>query len=213
MKLKKSVYKIENFPFIPVSIFKKFDLLSVEKSKIIKVLKSSGTTGNLPSKIYLDAENSKNQTWVLSKIIQSILGKKRLPMLVIDKDPKCISREQYNARVAAINGFSIFGKNITFLINEKNELDEKKFNEFLKKYSNEKFFIFGFTNLIYEYLIQTKKLNLISDLKNAVLLHGGGWKKQPTFQSVMRNLKKYYYKSITKKIFLIIIMTNRFNFY
>ena len=64
-------------------------------------------------------------TWVLSKIVQSILGKKRLPMLVIDKDPKGISSEQYNARVAAINGFSIFGRNITFLINEKNEVMKK----------------------------------------------------------------------------------------
>ena len=44
-------------------------------------------------------------------------------------------------------------------------------------HSNEKFFIFGFTNLIYEYLIKSKKINLTGDLKNAILLHGGGWKK------------------------------------
>ena len=201
LSLKKNIYKIENLPFIPVSFFKKFDLLSVEKSKIIKVLKSSGTTSNLPSKIYLDVENSKNQTWVLSKIVQSILGKKRLPMLVIDKDPKGISREQYNARVAAINGFSIFGRNITFLINEKNEVDEKKFKEFLSLHSNEKFFIFGFTNLIYEYLIKSKKINLTGDLKNAILLHGGGWKKltdilisNEKFKKIL--LQKYNLKNI-----------------
>ena len=57
--------------------------------------------------------------------------KKRLPMLIIDQDPKGTSRSSYNARIAAINGFSIFGKNITYLLNEHNEVD-KKIKIFLK---------------------------------------------------------------------------------
>ena len=76
---------IKKIPPLPVSLFKKIDLLSVKKNKIIKTLLSSGTSSSIPSKIYLDGENSKNQTWVLSKIIESILGKKRIPMFQSNK--------------------------------------------------------------------------------------------------------------------------------
>ena len=42
--------------------------------------------------------------------MESIFGSKRLPMLVIEKEPNFshINRNEFNARIAAINGFSIF---------------------------------------------------------------------------------------------------------
>ena len=42
-------------------------------------------------------------------------------MLIVDKDPKGVNRSTYNARIAAINGFSIFGKSVTYLLNKPNE--------------------------------------------------------------------------------------------
>ena len=44
----------------------------------------------------------------------------------------------------------------------------------MKNHKNEKIFIFGFTSIIYEYFI---KLNYKLNLKNSILIHGGGWKK------------------------------------
>tara|TARA_B100001057_G_scaffold493491_1_gene588022 strand:- start:389 stop:1459 length:1071 start_codon:yes stop_codon:yes gene_type:complete len=183
--------KLSGIPALPVSLFKKFDLYSVKHSNIIKVLKSSGTSGSTPSKIYLDSFNSKNQTWVLTKIVENIIGKKRLPMLIIDKDPKGISRSSYNARIAAINGFSIFGKNITYLLNDKNEVDKQKLKTFFEKYKDEKFLIFGFTSLIFKYLIE-KNLNFINDknLRNGIIIHGGGWKKLSDKSISNKNFKK-----------------------
>ena len=52
---------MELFPFLPVRIFKEIDLMSVKESKIVRVLRSSGTSGSNPSKIFLDEVNSKNQ--------------------------------------------------------------------------------------------------------------------------------------------------------
>jgi len=161
---------------IPVKIFKLFDLISVKKNKIVKKLVSSGTSGQEPSKIFLDKENSKNQMKVLTKIIEALLGKKRLPMLIIDKKSTISNRSTFNARAAAIFGFSLFGKNYCYLINEKNEIDYKSLNIFLEKFRKEKFIIFGFTSLVYEYLIKKMKYKK-KDLRNAILLHGGGWKK------------------------------------
>lgn len=196
LKYKKNNIKISNIPALPVSLFKKFDFYSVNISNIIKILRSSGTSNSIPSKIFLDKFNSKNQTWVLSKIVEKILGNKRLPMLVIDQDPKGVSRTSYNARVAAINGFSIFGRNITYLLNDKNKVDNKKLNSFLNKFADEKFLIFGFTNLIFKNLIDTKLKNFKNlNLKNGIIIHGGGWKKLEE-KSMSNDIFKKKLKSI-----------------
>ena len=59
---------------------------------------------------------------------------------------------------------------------------------FISKYGKEKFFIFGFTSLIYEFLIK-KNFSKLQDLNlsNSILLHGGGWKKME--KSRIDNLK------------------------
>ena len=189
--------EIHKIPFLPVRLFKDYELVSVKKNKIIKTLNSSGTTGSKPSKIFLDKENALNQVKVLQIIINKVLGTKRLPMLIIDKNLKDINRLNFNARVAAINGFSIFGRSHTFLLNEKNEIDYKTLNKFLKKYGSKKFFIFGFTSLIFENLINKLSSKLIvKNMKNGILIHGGGWKK-------LENLKisnKIFKEKLKKKV-------------
>jgi len=197
---KKKYYEIKKIPFIPVRLFKEFDLMSVKKDKIIKILNSSGTSGSKTSKIFLDKRNSLNQVKVLQKIMNSILGKKRLPMLIIDKNIKNINRQNFNARIAAINGFSIFGKDHTFLLNDKGNIDYEVLNDFLKRYKKEKFFIFGFTSFVYENLIEKLKKNLIiSDFHNATLLHGGGWKKLENFKVSNKIFKNKLQKKLNLK--------------
>ena len=78
----KSIYDL---PFFPNSIFKYLNLSSTKQ--IFKVINSSGTTSQFKSKIYLDNQNSKRQTYVLSKILSELLGKKRRPFLIVDKNP------------------------------------------------------------------------------------------------------------------------------
>ena len=60
--MKKKGNKLEDFPMLPVKIFKSFDLASVKKNKIVKKIVSSGTSGQNLSKIYLDKQNANNQT-------------------------------------------------------------------------------------------------------------------------------------------------------
>ena len=168
---------LNEVPFLPTLLFKNNSIKSVENNKIIKTLTSSGTSGN-SSKIFLDKINANNQTKVLNKIISSALGKERLPMLIIDENPNLEDRSKFNARRAAIQGFSIFGKNHTYLINTNGEIDYSLLNNFLQNYAGKKFFIFGFTSYVFDNLcekIDNKKLKY--DFKNAILIHGGGWKK------------------------------------
>ena len=71
-------------PFIPVRLFKFYDLLSCPKEEIVKTMTSSGTSGQAVSKIYLSAQNTKNQSKTLTEIITSFIGKQRLPLLLLD---------------------------------------------------------------------------------------------------------------------------------
>ena len=158
-------YKLKNsqlnaIPFLPAKLFKEYDMLSVSKKKILKILHSSGTSGSKPARIHLDRENSYLQIKVLSKIMSTILGNQRLPMLIIDQNPKLLDRSIISAKTAAIYGFSIFGKNQTYLLNKKNKIDYHLLNDFLKKYGNKSFFIFGFTSSIFKNLI--RKWNFIT---------------------------------------------------
>ena len=71
------------FHFYLSEYLKEIDLMSVKKSKIVRVVKSSGTTGSTPSKIFLDEINSKNQLMALNEIVKEIFeNKKRLPMII-----------------------------------------------------------------------------------------------------------------------------------
>lgn len=194
---KKNFVKISDIPFLPASLFKELDLFSVPKNKIFKILKSSGTSSENISKIFLDKNNAERQVRILKKIVEKILGTTRMPMLIVDINPKTDDKTSFNARKAAVYGFSIFGKNQTFLLNEKGDIDYEILNNFLKKYGKKKFFIFGFTSFVYNYLfkkILTSKLS--SNFRNGILIHGGGWKKMEKAK-VSKNIFK---KNLEKKL-------------
>ena len=71
-------------PFLPVRLFKMFDLHSIPKGDIVKTMTSSGTSGQAVSKIFLDKKTALNQSKVLAKIVSTYLGSKRAPMVIID---------------------------------------------------------------------------------------------------------------------------------
>ena len=196
----KRTVDLKEIPFLPVRLFKEFHLKSITKNKIVKILLSSGTSGNEPSKIYLDKDNASTQSKVLNKIMKTILEKERMPMLIIDKNPKILDRTIFNARMAAIYGFSIFGKNHTYLLDEKENINYKTLNDFLSKYGKEKFFIFGFTSLVYEHLIQKLSKKLLKfNFNNGILLHGGGWKKMENIKVTNEIFKKKLFDSVKLK--------------
>ena len=97
-------------------------------------------------------------------------------MLIIDNEKHLKNRNQFNARSAAVLGFSKFGRNITFALNDKMKVNFKKIKKFLNKHKNEKIIIFGFTFIIWE--------NFYKHLKN--LFHKIRVKD---FMSLTENLK------------------------
>lgn len=165
-------------PFLPVRLFKTFDLMSVQPEAVVKTMTSSGTSGQQVSKIYLDKETSMAQTKTLVRIMGDFIGNKRLPMLIIDSADVLKDRKKFSARGSGILGFSMIGAKHTYALSSDMVVNVEAIENFLDQYGSEPFMLFGFTAVIWEYLYQyCKKNNLKFDLSNAILIHGGGFKK------------------------------------
>lgn len=192
-----SVNNINQVPFLPVNIFKSFDLMSINKKNVFKILVSSGTSNSKPSKIYLDKTNSANQIKALSKIGAFYLGNKRIPMLIFDAKKTLKDKISFSARAAAILGFSVFSNEQTFALNDDMSINISAVRTFLKKNSKKNYFLFGFTFIIWEKLFkELKKIDSKIKFKNGILIHGGGWKKMEKLK-----VNNIFFKKELKKLF------------
>ena len=175
------ISKISNYtdiPFLPVRLFKNYELKSVAKEDVVKTLTSSGTTGQQVSKIFLDKQTSSTQSKILTKIVSSFLGKQRVPMLILDSSAVIKDRAMFSARGAGILGFSIFGTDRLYALDENMQLNVDAIQAFLEKHKDETIFLFGFTFMIWQHFYKAlKNRGIHFDLSKGILIHGGGWKK------------------------------------
>lgn len=179
-----SDFGLADLPYLPTSIFKDFNLLSVPESKVVKTLYSSSTSGRR-SKIMLDKITSDNQIVVLNKILQDFFGKKRRHFIIFDAEETVKSKDNgLSSRGTAIRGMLSMAKKISFVLDNDLKLDIEELRSLILKINKEeKICHFGFTWLIYNIYLQNKEndevLNLFQKISNQdrILLHIGGWKK------------------------------------
>lgn len=163
-------------PFLPARLFKSHDLRSAAAEDVFKVMVSSGTGGR-PSRIVLDRETASLQAKVLTRIVGDFIGPARLPMLVIDK-ASIVKNQSGSARAAAILGFSIFGRDVAYALAEDMSLDWAAIDRFHQRHASGPVLVFGFTFMVFEHLFNALgRAGRRLDLADAILIHGGGWKK------------------------------------
>jgi hypothetical protein len=169
---------IEDVPFLPVRLFKSHLLSSTLQDDVVKVLTSSGTTGQRVSRIVLDKDTAMLQSRTLVRIMQTFLGKQRLPMLIIDHESVIKDRNSFSARGAGIRGMANFGRDHLYALRDEDmSLDLEQLEAWLRKHHGMPILIFGFTFMVWEYFVQPllrsgKLLNF-----DGYLVHSGGWKK------------------------------------
>ena len=167
-----------DMPFLPTRLFKTIELKSVKNEDVTKTMTSSGTTGQVVSKIYVNKETALNQQKAMVKIVTDFIGNKRLPMIILDTDTVLKDRNMFTARGAGVLGFSLFANKRIFAFDNEMNLRVDDINTFLNSHKGEKVLLFGFTFMIWQYFYKIlKEKNIKIDLTNAVLIHGGGWKK------------------------------------
>lgn len=168
----------ETVPMLPVSIFKSVELRSVPREDVFKTLTSSGTTGQRPSRICLDADTACLQQQVLARIVSDFLGDTRLPYLVLDSRRALKDRAMFSARGAGILGFSIFGSKTCYALDENMALDLDGVRRFLAEHEGEQIFLFGFTFILWQHVIRAlEERGETLSIPQGILIHGGGWKK------------------------------------
>ncbi|MEU7832016.1 acyl-protein synthetase [Nonomuraea sp. NPDC049129] len=163
--------RVADLPWLPVRLFKTHELRSVPESAVFRVLTSSGTTGQRPSRVYLDREAAAAQPRMLAATLRAVLGERRLPMLIVDSR-SAIGPATLSARGAGVLGMMHFGRDHTFVLDEGGELDAEAVKGFLARHGGAPYLIFGFTFMAWSHL---RELGL--DLSQGVLIHSGGWKR------------------------------------
>ena len=99
-------------------------------------------------------------------------------MLIIDSPEVLKDRQQFSARGAGILGFSLFGSDRAWALDESMTLNLPVIEAFLKKHQGKRILLFGFTFMVWQHFYQELKTSSHQiDLSNALLIHGGGWKK------------------------------------
>lgn len=164
-----------DLPPLPVGLFKAIDLHSLSSFHDVTSASSSGTTG-VKSRVRLDLPTRNRQAEALSLTMSHWLGSVRRPMLIVDSPITLADAAGLSARAAAIRSLYKFGKNHHYLLDEFGHVDTDGLKLWLKENESREIFVFGFTFLIWSSLI-TKLADEGIKLRNAIVFHGGGWKK------------------------------------
>jgi hypothetical protein len=177
---------LQHIPYLPVSLFKTVELKSVPTTDVFKVMTSSGTTSQVPSRIVLDVRTARLQTQALATIVTHYVGPRRLPMLIIDHPSVIRDRRQFSARGAGILGMLNFGRDHLYLLDDDMRLDRAALEAWLDRHQAEDLLLFGFTFMVWRDFLEPLRDSGL-DLSHGVLVHSGGWKKMAD-QAVTRDV-------------------------
>ncbi len=166
---------IRDLPWLPVRLFKHHTLKSIPDEDVFTVLSSSGTTGDV-SRVYLDRAAAATQQRALAQTLRSVIGPRRLPMLIADSSATVARGAVLSARGAGILGMMIYGRDHTFLLDAHEMPDLPAVRRFLQAHGGRPFLVFGFTFAVWSQLRTVADREGL-DLSNGILVHTGGWKK------------------------------------
>jgi len=167
--------RVADLPWLPVRLFKQLELKSIPDDEVFRVLTSSGTTGDV-SRIYLDRAAASAQTKALAETLQTVLGRERLPMLIVDTRSVFEQRSSFSARGAGVLGMMNFGREHAWVLDTEGRPDPAVVQAFLAQHGDAPFLVFGFTFMVWSYLYELARDEGL-DLSNGILVHSGGWKK------------------------------------
>ncbi len=165
-------------PFLPVGLFKSHTLRSISADEEFRRLHSSGTTGQARSEVILDRTTARLQARALAAVMTTLLGPRRLPMLIVDHEGLLRGTEAASARAAGVLGMMTFGRDHLFALDEDLQLRHDALQAWLAAHRGGPVLVFGFTFLLWRRLLQPLRAAAEHlDLPDALVVHGGGWKK------------------------------------
>ena len=178
-----AAHTLADLPYLPVGAFKSNPPLAlVNANEVKRTLTSSATTGQVPSRVVLDAETAKRMTKGVTTIIKDFIGPARRPYLVIDTPEKVNKQVELGARGAAIQGLGSFATEVICCLRGdpggNTNLNLEKLLDCAAKWREAEVLAYGFTYVIWTQLVQPlQRQGITLDIPNVRLLHSGGWKR------------------------------------
>jgi hypothetical protein len=174
---------IADLPYLPADVFKANPPLSlVDVSEIKRTLSSSATTGQIPSRVVLDAATARRMTKSVVAIIRDFVGPARRPYLVVDIPENLAAQPELGARSAAIQAVTSFATEIVscLRVNSHGEptLDLDALVRCAENWKHLEVLVYGFTYVLWNQLVQPlQQKGLCLHMPNVHILHSGGWKR------------------------------------
>jgi hypothetical protein len=175
--------KLADLPFLPVGAFKLNPPLAlVDAGEVKRTLASSATTGQVPSRVILDAATARRMTKGVVTIIRDFIGPARRPYLVIDTPENMTAQAELAARAAAIQGLGSFATAVTCCLRRdqqgESSLDLEKLLDCAARWKETEVLVYGFTHVIWTQLVQPlQRRGVTLGIPNVHVLHSGGWKR------------------------------------
>jgi hypothetical protein len=171
---------LEDYPFMPVSIFKEYELRSTADAGMR--LESSATTSGTASKIFVDKATRKRQTISANKVLSDFIGTEKRPYVVFDLAATVRGTASLSARGAAILSLAHHASKFYFVGHEVEgqlRLDLDALHEAFAEIGSQAFVAYGFTYILYQMhqQLQASGRALPTVHPASVFLHSGGWKR------------------------------------
>jgi hypothetical protein len=179
----RSVQKVADLPYLPVGLLKaQLPLSLVDARQIKRILTSSSTTGQTPSRVVLDSVTARRMTKGVAAIVRDFIGSARRPYLVVDVEDSVRAAGELGARGAAIRSLQPFACEVAYALGYGSRgelrLEMDKLLDFAKRGRREPVLIYGFTYIIWNCLVKPlREEGICLDMPEAKILHSGGWKR------------------------------------
>jgi len=171
-------------PFLPVSIFKRLALESVPEQEVVRVLKSSATSSQTPSRIVLDRITRDRQMRTLAVLMSAMMGPTRRPFVVLDAAAKQNGDMELSARVAGLRGYLMMASETHYALEARDgrlDLNADKLEDLFSQLLARRLpvCLIGYTYMLYQYVVAPlvragRRLQLPA---GSMVLHFGGWKR------------------------------------
>ncbi len=180
------IHRLADVPWLPVGIFKRLYLSSVPESQVVRVLASSGTSSQVPSRIPLDQTTRNRQMKALAAILAHRLGGRRRPFLILDApaEKDMHADRELSARAAGMRGYLMAATEQEYALRRDGDrllLDRDKVLSAVRRWAAEgkPFCLLGYTYVLYEHVVRPlREPGIHIELPpSTFVVHFGGWKK------------------------------------
>lgn len=179
-----AIEDLATVPYLPVSIFKRLSLESVPEAEVVRVLKSSATSSQIPSRVVLDRVTRDRQMRVLGTLLSALMGSQRRPFVLLDAASSQSGDVELSARVAGLRGYLMMASESHFVMQSLQgqvELDVDKLDGVLRQFraAGIPVCVIGYTYILYQHVVAPlfRAGRSFPLPAGSMVLHFGGWKR------------------------------------